>query len=116
MGLAAEECYTKKISLCVSKLTQGAARFVLIGADVVPADRIEEKKNRKEGENGYFIPLARRHPILSTFNHKLRHGGGVNEAENTSQEAFTNGVPLLTCKDAGLRVPDLNPLTHTHTR
>lgn len=44
MGLAAEECYTKKISLCVSKLTQGAARFVLIGADVVPADRIEEKK------------------------------------------------------------------------
>lgn len=85
MSLRAEESYHQheknKISPCVSKLTQGAARFVLIGADVVPADR---KKRREGGENDYFIPLALCHPILSVFNHKLRRCRRVNEAENTS--------------------------------
>lgn len=52
------------MNLRVSVLTQGAARFVLIGADVIPAERTEE-------EGDYFIPLELCHSILSMFNHEF---------------------------------------------
>lgn len=57
------------MNLRVGVLTQGAARFVLIGADVIPAER-----TREEGDG--FIPLALCHSILSMFNHafgRTRH-------------------------------------------
>lgn len=53
------------MNLRVSVLTQGAARFVLVGADVIPAERT------KEEESDYFIPLALCHSILSMFNHEF---------------------------------------------
>lgn len=52
------------MNLRVGVLTQGAARFVLIGADVIPAERTEE-------ESDCFIPLALCHSILSMFNHEF---------------------------------------------